>query len=229
MTMDLNEYEITEDGTLDLLRRENDELRREVESLRMFRAMAYRDPLTGLHNRRYFEERLAEELDRARRNKTRFSILVVDVNDFKSINDTYGHLVGDQALKWIAELLIRSVRKHDIVCRTGGDEFMLILPYANELGREFVTSRIRERLIHENAGRSLAVHLSIGGATWPQPGLSGGTFADDSTIEDLIELADRMMYQNKIQDKIRRSPLRIVTGTPVGVEEPAMEQIGRAV
>ena len=92
--------------------------------------MAYRDPLTGLWNRRYFEERLNEELSRSQRAGLgrRFSVMVLDLNDFKATNDRHGHLVGDSVLKDVGEFLVTHLRQHDVACRTGGDEFSVLLP-----------------------------------------------------------------------------------------------------
>src|SRR4029078_5079987 len=122
----------TEDLNAQVLRlsRQNAVLRRQVARLQVFRSMAYRDPLAGLWNRRYFEERLAEEQSRSQRAGAgrRFSVLVVDINDFKTINDQHGHPAGDALLKGAGEFLATHLRTHDVPCRTGGDEFAVILP-----------------------------------------------------------------------------------------------------
>src|SRR4029078_3789476 len=112
------------------LTRENAALKRELARLQVYRAMAYRDPLTGLWNRRYFEERLNEELSRSQRAglSRRFSVMVLDLNDFKATNDRHGHVVGDKVLKDVGEFLNRHLRPHDVACRTGGDEFSVLLP-----------------------------------------------------------------------------------------------------
>src|SRR5215471_19529830 len=112
------------------LARQNTVLRKEINKLQVYRAMAYRDPLTGLWNRRYFEERLKEEASRSERagSGRRFSVLVVDINDFKLINDKHGHPTGDATLKWVGEFLSTHLRTHDVPCRTGGDEFSVLLP-----------------------------------------------------------------------------------------------------
>src|SRR5882672_10125502 len=104
-------------------------LRKEVSRLHVYRAMAYRDPLTGLWNRRYFEERLKEEASRSERagSSRKFSVLVVDINDFKGVNDTHGHQMGDRLLKWVGVFLTDHLRTHDVPCRTGGDEFTVLL------------------------------------------------------------------------------------------------------
>ena len=115
---------------LERLARENAQLRREIARLEVYRAMAYRDPLTGLWNRRYFEDRLQEELSRSRRAgpQRRFSLMAIDLDDFKAVNDAHGHAGGDAVLKEVGEFLIAHLRNHDIACRTGGDEFTVILP-----------------------------------------------------------------------------------------------------
>ena len=112
------------------LSRENAALKRELARLQVYRAMAYRDPLTGLWNRRYFEERLDEELSRSQRAGLgrRFSVMVLDLNDFKATNDRHGHPVGDTVLKDVGDFLVTHLRHHDVACRTGGDEFSVLLP-----------------------------------------------------------------------------------------------------
>src|SRR5215470_2087231 len=98
------------------LSRQNAVLRKEVARLQVFRGMAYRDPLTGLWNRRYFEERLKEEASRTERagSNRRFSVLTADINDFKHINDEYGHPTGDALLRWVGDFLTSNVRTHDV-------------------------------------------------------------------------------------------------------------------
>src|SRR5204863_9913598 len=103
------------------LTRENATLKRELARLQVYRAMAYRDPLTGLWNRRYFEERLNEEPSRSQRCglSRRFSVMVLDLNDVKATNDRHGHLVGDSVLKDVGEVLVTHLRHHDVACRSG--------------------------------------------------------------------------------------------------------------
>src|SRR6185369_13346882 len=130
------------------LTRQNAVLRKEIARLQVYRAMAYRDPLTGLWNQRYFEERLKEEASRSERagSGRRFSLLVVDINDFKTINDQHGHLAGDAVLKWVGTFLVTHLRTHDVACRTGGDEFSVLLP--DVLGEDCVrlVTRLRDQL-----------------------------------------------------------------------------------
>lgn len=173
---------------IESLRKENARLRKELEELQALRTLAYRDPLTGLRNRRYFDERVQEELDRAERQGMHVSLLVVDVDQFKSINDTYGHLAGDDVLRSVADFLESSIRKHDVCCRTGGDEFTIILVGANEFASRIVVNRIQNRLARANATRELQVSLSIGAAT---------RISGDTDAKALIASADAAMYAEK--------------------------------
>jgi diguanylate cyclase (GGDEF)-like protein len=186
----------TEDLNAQVLRlsRQNAALRREVAKLQVFRSMAYRDPLTGLWNRRYFEERLAEEQSRSQRAGAgrRFSVLVVDINDFKRINDDHGHPAGDALLKWAGEFLATHLRTHDVPCRTGGDEFAVILPDVSREDAVRLLARLREQLVVANAGRDIPLSMSLGTATWPD---EGGTAAE------LIAHADEEMYADKRRQK----------------------------
>lgn len=172
------------------LEKENARLRRRVARLRGFRMMAYRDPLTGMWNRRYFEERLKEEHSRCMRvgPGRSFSVLIVDINFFKDINDRRGHLVGDEVLKWVGDFLAAHLRAHDIACRTGGDEFMVLLPDVAASDAARVVQRLRSELEHANQSRALPVSLSIGSASWPGSSMS---------CESLLASADAAMYEDK--------------------------------
>ena len=175
------------------LARENAALRRRVVELEAFRTLAYRDPLTGLWNRRYFDERIAEELDRARRNPARrLSIMIIDVNDFKRLNDSLGHAEGDRALCWVAAFLKSHLRAHDVCCRVGGDEFAVILPEVGEDGCDTLAARLREKLAWDGTLPAFAIGLSIGTATLPTEVCSG---------EELMRAADRAMYRDKQRQK----------------------------
>ena len=185
-------------SNLDKLQSENQDLRAEIEELRVYRRLAYRDPLTGLRNRRYLDERLREEMLRARRHKNpTFSVLVFDLNDFKGINDQHGHATGDECLRFIARFLEASLREHDICCRTGGDEFTAILPESDAAGAELLVARLRENLARVNASRELPVCLSIGLATWPD---------DGGDVARLLESADRDMFHDKAKQRGDRRP-----------------------
>jgi diguanylate cyclase (GGDEF)-like protein len=176
------------------LGRQNTTLKRAIARLQVYRAMAYRDPLTSLWNRRYFEERLKEEFSRSRRAGAgrRFSVAIIDINGFKDINDQHGHQAGDALLKWVGEFLVAHLRTHDVPCRTGGDEFMLLLPDLSGTDCAPVIARLRDQLALANAGRPIPVSLSIGTASWPE--------VSDS-CEQLLEIADAAMYSDKRAQK----------------------------
>jgi diguanylate cyclase (GGDEF)-like protein len=172
------------------LEKENARLKRSLARLRIFRSMAYRDPLTDMWNRRYFEERLKEEFSRAERaGATRcFSVAVIDVNGFKDINDQHGHLVGDEVLRWVGAFLVANLRAHDVACRTGGDEFMVLLPDLSAADAGQVIGRLRAQLDRSNVDRSVPVSLSIGSASWSDA---------SQNCEMLLARADAAMYQDK--------------------------------
>ena len=191
----LYEYAMSE---LDRLQTENADLKAEIEELRVYRRLAYRDPLTGLRNRRYLDERMREEMQRARRHEDpTFSVLVFDLNNFKGINDVHGHGVGDECLQFIARFLEENLREHDICCRTGGDEFTAILPESDETGAQLLVARLRERLARANATRMVPVQVSIGIATWPD---------DGGDADALLEAADRAMFRDKAEQRGERRP-----------------------
>jgi diguanylate cyclase (GGDEF)-like protein len=172
------------------LTRENAALKRELSRLQVYRAMAYRDPLTALWNRRFFEERLNEELSRSQRagSSRRFSVMVLDLNDFKATNDKYGHPVGDAVLKDVGEFLVTHLRHHDVACRTGGDEFSVLLPDLSGEDCGHLIDRLRGGLDAANATRQIPISLSMGTASWPEAG---------DTVEALLTRADEAMYADK--------------------------------
>ncbi len=174
------------DPRLDDLLAENALLRSELDRLR---AMALTDALTGLPNRRYLEERLAAELARATRHRQPLSVLVIDVDDFKHVNDTWGHQKGDEVLAWVGQFLRSQLRSSDVTCRTGGDEFVVILPSTDRDGAESLSQRLRTTLEELRQARpDHPVKLSVGSAS-----LGPGT----GDAPSLLAAADRAMYQVK--------------------------------
>jgi diguanylate cyclase (GGDEF)-like protein len=159
------------------------------ESLRL---QSLRDPLTGVYNRRYLEDSLPRELSRAGRRGRPLCLLAVDIDHFKRINDTYGHDAGDAVLARIATLMATRSREEDIVCRVGGEEFLLIMPEADLAAATRRADQLREavRSIHfESDGRVLPpVTVSIGVAQWCGAGRDGGA---------LKAAADRALYAAK--------------------------------
>ncbi len=163
-----------------------------ADNLRL-EALATTDPLTRVLNRRALVDRLAAEVDRARRFDSSLSLLMLDVDHFKRINDTAGHLAGDAVLCEIGSILEESVRKVDVVARYGGEEFVAILPETMIEGGRVFAERLRERVAARpfDIGTSTPVHLtvSIGIATFPS--------ARVSSTEDLFARADEALYRAK--------------------------------
>lgn len=177
--------EFTKRRELIRMRAEIDRLREENERLA---ALAYRDALTGLRNRRVFGERLGEELCRLKRNPSgALSVIVVDVNDFKKLNDTSGHTAGDLALRAVGQVLETLVRAEDLVCRVGGDEFVVLLP---DTGAEQALTVVERLRAHAPAlaGVGLGIRpLAVGLGTWRE--------GDDEL--SLLSRADEEMYSDK--------------------------------
>ncbi len=156
------------------------------------RELVYRDHLTSLFNTRYLQKALDSHLDSANQRSQPFSVLFLDVDHFKRINDEHGHAIGSMALVELAKLLRRCVRESDTIVRYGGDEFVILLPKSDTLGALKVAERIRERVRDHRflAREGHDIHLSacIGIASYPEHG-------EDSSR--LLELADDAMYMGK--------------------------------
>jgi diguanylate cyclase (GGDEF)-like protein len=168
-------------------------LRRHVDRLvTKLNALARTDVLTGLLNRRAFDEQLANELDRARRTKERFGLVLADIDNFKSINDRHGHAKGDEALKTVASLLTEHSRSIDTVARIGGEEFALLLPNADLEDATETAERLREAL--KQATRHDPITMSLGVVEGPLHG---------RLPDDLLRTADRALYQAKAKGRDR--------------------------
>jgi len=169
-----------------------EEVSKEKEHLK---EVAIRDQLTGLYNHNFFYSRFEEEFERAVRYETSLSLLMLDIDDFKRINDTYGHRVGDIALKEIAAIIMKGVRKTDVVARYGGEEFAVILPHTMLKGALEEAERLREMIAsHSYAGLSRdRITVSIGVASYPQKGAMNSG--------DLVNYADDALYKAKASGK----------------------------
>jgi diguanylate cyclase (GGDEF)-like protein/PAS domain S-box-containing protein len=192
ITRDITERKHVADQLHDM----NEQLRlqlAEIEKLQsILQEQAIQDPLTGLYNRRYMEEALKQEFARAHRENQSFSIIMLDLDNLKMLNDRHGHAVGDQALKKLGMLLKSMTRREDVVCRYGGDEFLVILHNTNEVNalnrlREWETSGASK-----NLGDELDIHFSAGSATYPVHG---------KTIEEITHVADTALYESKAKRK----------------------------
>lgn len=152
------------------------------------------DELTGLANRRYFQEILAREVAQARRYGSCFSVIMVDIDHFKCYNDAHGHLRGDAVLKKVAALILQSTRGIDLVARFGGEEFVILLPKTNKEGARAAAEKLRQCVAAETfTGAEISqpgkrLTLSLGVAEFP---------SDSKDLYELIDLADRALYQAK--------------------------------
>lgn len=172
-----------------------DELKQSNELLKQ---LSNTDPLTQLHNRRYMMEMLGKELQRAERKGTHLSLIMMDIDQFKKVNDQYGHQSGDKVLQALALLATMEMRSYDCAARYGGEEFVLVLPETTHDDAMAIAERIRERIqAHSFTGqiRSLKTTISMGVATYPAPFIS--------SIDDLIREADEALYRAKAAGRNR--------------------------
>jgi len=176
------------------------------------RGESIRDPLTGLYNRRYLEETLERELHRARRGRTQVCLVMLDVDHFKRLNDSFGHQAGDRVLRDLAQTAQRHLRASDVACRYGGEEFALVLPGASlEVGLERAEALRRsaaEQGLRPHALPHEAITLSLGVATFPDHG---------TTPTALVHAADLALYEAK------RSGRDCVRGAAATPPPPGMQ------
>ncbi|MCL2059550.1 MAG: GGDEF domain-containing protein [Oscillospiraceae bacterium] len=155
----------------------------------------YTDPLTGIYNRRYFDEKIEQIIRSASRTNVEFSLLMLDIDHFKKYNDTYGHLEGDNCLKIVADVIDKSInRTDDFVARYGGEEFVVVLQHTNEAGAvvvaEKIIKNIRNATIpHPRSVTAKHVTISIGGIACSNKHIQNS--------EELIKMADEMLYISK--------------------------------
>jgi diguanylate cyclase (GGDEF)-like protein len=201
-------------GELQLLRKP---ILLEYEELEKLRHNAATDPLTGLKNRRMFEEYLAREINRSSRYGTSFAMLLLDLRRFKIVNDTYGHATGDEILRSVARASVETIRGSDISCRIGGDEFAILLPQAERSSAEASAERIARKF--EAYARSLApstpVGIDYGIAIFPEDG-EGAT--------ELFQTADKNLYESKQRaSRLLEEPVVTARGSAPEVEGPVRE------
>jgi two-component system, cell cycle response regulator len=166
---------------------------------RRLEQLARTDPLTRVLNRRALTERLVAETERVKRYESEVSLLLIDLDHFKKVNDNYGHLVGDDVLAEMAAYLQGAVRAVDVVARYGGEEFVVVLPETGAPGAQAFAERLREgveaRAFTRGSGGTLQLTASIGVATFPSPGID--------SPEDLLAAADQALYRAKAEGRNR--------------------------
>ena len=150
------------------------------------------DYLTGVHNRRSFMDRAETEFVRAQRFSSPIAVVMLDVDHFKRVNDSYGHATGDEVLKVVARIMAAEVRRHDVIARYGGEEFALLLAETNEEQARVMAERCRVEIERANiivGGKAIKVTASLGIAAYPRDGISN--------VEQLVNLADEALYRAK--------------------------------
>lgn len=178
------------------------------------------DPMTGLFNRNYFTEALSSEISRSKRQQTEFSLIFLDLDNFKKVNDQYGHLTGDTVLTRISRLIQKEKRAEDTAARFGGEEMIVLLPGTNKMNALVKADRIREKIEEqefEYEGHRFRVTVSGGVASYPLDAQSG---------QELIECSDKAMYRAKAGGKNRielysqdkRQYMRIDFSGPIKVQ-----------
>jgi diguanylate cyclase (GGDEF)-like protein len=199
--------EINYIARLEDLERRNQLLEAEVERLRVYKDYAYTDPLTEIPNRRFYYERLLEEVARARRGRHALALALVDLDYFKEINQQLGHRGGDQVLKFFSHFVRANLRQEDVLCRIGGDEFAILLPETPADRATILFERVKHKLDMVELGvdsrSAIPVSFSCGIAS----------FRPDYMPEDLIEEADHALYTAKARG--RRC---VVTAATAGAE-----------
>ena len=159
---------------------------------RRLRSLAYQDSLTGLYNHRFFYEQLTHEVERANRYGHSVSVILLDLDKFKDVNDTYGHLMGDKLLSLIGKVINEQVRGADIAARYGGEEFAIILPDTQKAAAQTTADKLAKAIAsgRTNAGQSegVTISASCGVASCPD---------EARTVSGLLQLADDRVYESK--------------------------------
>jgi diguanylate cyclase (GGDEF)-like protein len=198
------------------LRATHEQLQKQFDEIQLLQAklaeQAIHDSLTGLYNRRYLDETLERELARARREGYPLSLVMIDLDLFKRINDDHGHKAGDEVLRALARLLREDVRAEDVPCRYGGEEFLVLLPKmppATAVQRAEGWRRAIEGMTVPFGGEVLRITASFGVAAYPEHGV---------TPDDLTQRADEALYQAKAAGRNR--VIALGGGQPPSGETP---------
>ena len=158
-----------------------------TESVSMLYEAATRDEKTGLYNNKFFESILEMEIEKSKRGQKNFCLFIIDIDFFKKVNDTYGHIRGDDLLKRIADILKKQLRKTDVAARFGGEEFFIILPHTNLAKSKNLTSRLRKAVKSDPILKKYGITIS-GGLT---------CFVKGDTKKKIQARADKALYKAK--------------------------------
>ncbi len=188
--------------------------------LKQLRRNAATDALTGLYNRRLFDEYLTKELNRSRRYAYPLALLLFDLRNFKQANDTYGHAVGDEVLRSLARAFVETIRGSDYPCRIGGDEFALLLPQSEKSSAFALAQRITEKfeLYAQALAPNVGLGLDYGVTSFPDDGESAAT---------LYEVADRQLYAHKKSARQVPAEPQIPAQPQVPAQPPVEVDLGR--
>ncbi len=162
-------------------------------------ALAHKDPLTGTQNRLAFMKAIEEEIERAKRYKTPLSIIMFDIDFFKKINDTYGHGIGDEVLKKLAETIEKNLRKTDKLFRIGGEEFIIILPNTNIENAKIVAEKLRKAICKTDFGKPGRITISLGVTS----------FTKEDNEDSFLDRVDKALYMAKNNGRNR---LEVIKG-----------------
>ena len=172
----------------------NQQLTKQAEELKKvndeLRQISITDALTGLYNRRHFEDLLSMELNMSRRHGDQNGMLLIDIDFFKAVNDNYGHISGDLVLKSVADCLTENIRKTDVLCRIGGEEFVVLCKRTSKENLEIVATKLRcaiEKLLIPINGQMVKVTISVGGATVPNKKIR-------VSVDEFYRQADNALY-----------------------------------
>lgn len=154
--------------------------------------LSEKDMLTNVYNRRFVYNIFPKILSKVNKNKDKLSIFIIDIDNFKKINDSFGHEKGDSVISCLSKILLQNSRNTDVVSRWGGDEFLLIIPIADEMFPEIFLERVNAELEEVSRKLGFTVSISVGKSIYP----------DNATeFDDLIKIADKQMYQQKKEEK----------------------------
>lgn len=166
-----------------------------IERTKELELYATTDTMTGIYNRRIGLLMLEKEIHRSKRDKTNLAVCFIDIDDLKYINDTYGHMEGDSLIMTVADILKKSLRRSDIICRMGGDEFLLILPRCSKSQGLLIRNTIEKKIKIKNEQRQKKYKISI------SYGFSEFDYLNPLSLDELISIADLEMYQYKKDSK----------------------------